>query len=340
MQPFIIIFTVLVVAALALAWYSYKVKKKLASLPGGPEEDTVAMDVGNNPLGLMEWGDGERIAILRTGGLFRKMRFLTISSHTNEGARSTAEVSGDFSLSGNSSHTYYGVYPAGAFRTSRGKVMVSGDIPEHQTLAQDYDDPRLFKTDLKKYGYRYAISSGKSSDNGKRVFRFRPLVNSYVFKIHSPAENYMDRKLVSVMLSSDQEGACLSGTFMAKLDPETLGHAPLQKHEVEGGRRFVTASFSDGVSLGKSPEEETTIRIVCLPMDHTKLKLSLKFEDGTIRSIHFRKDDRHVTTQACGLTVFSGLAVPGTLRTVADQAEVEPEPTDSRNTKTRIALFT
>jgi hypothetical protein len=240
-------------------------------------------------------------------------------------------------MGGNRSHTYFGVYPARAFNTYRGTVLLSGEIPELQMLSQDCDTPRFFKADMGKHGYMYAISPGNSRESGNNELRFLPLVNTYVFKIHSPAENYMDSKLVSLMLSSEQDDAPLSGTFHAKLDPNTGSHAPLQKQDVEGGKRLVVAYFKEGIMLGKTPEEDTAFQLVSTPMDHTKLKLSLRFQNGSIRSISFKKNDGWISVKACRKTVFSNLAVPGKIK---DATEPENEANGAGNKENSQVLFT
>lgn len=308
-----ILIIVITLAVFLFVWYYIKEKKSGHSISEDqPETDSIELKNGIIPHHeRMEWTDGEKIIVYHKGCLRGKKRELEIMSHTNEGLVSSAKVSGTLPVRRKGSHTYYGVYPASAFQTSRGKVVVSGSIPKIQKLDQDTENPHLYKADIASNGYMYAISSSKLMNSDGSKLRFLPLFTSYVFMLYSPADNYMDDKLMSLRLVSEQEGVFLSGSFKARLDPHTGKHTPIKTENIITGSNSINVYFDKGVKLGKSPEEAIIINLISIPMDHTQLKLMLRFEDGRIRSINLMSGKEWITVKACKKIIFSNLAVPG-----------------------------
>lgn len=282
------------------------------SVVDNPTTSPVMVEDGNKPFfDLMEWTDGCEIAVYRTGGLLNKRNTLSILSHTNVGPKSTAMVVGHSFMSRRKAYTYYGVYPASAFGVSRRKATVSGFIPKIQKPEQDTANPRIYKADMANYGYMYAISSRRSRDNEENNWNFQPLVNTLVFKFHSLANNYMKNKLVSIRLSSEQNNASLAGTFKTSLDPESGEHMPIQNRNISDGSNAIMVYFGHGIVLGTSPEEETVINLISIPMDQTKLTLSLRFDNGSTLSLKLVDKDDWITVKACKKTVFYNIVVPG-----------------------------
>lgn len=290
----------------------FNMKRRVMPVMENP--NTVPIETGdrkNQCKDIMEWTDGSEIAIYRAGGLINRRYFLKILSHTNVGSRSIASVIGPSPMSSRKKYTYYGVYPASAFTTSRRKAIISGYIPKIQKLEQDSVNPRLYKADMTLHGYMYAISSCKTRNGRENELLFQPLVNILVFKFYSLADNYKKHKLVSIRLSSEQNDASLTGRFKTRLDPETGEHIPIQSGDITGGSNTIIVYFGRGIALGKGPEEETVINLIAIPMDHSKLSLSLRFDNGSILDLKLAgKGEDWVTAKACKKTVFYNIAIP------------------------------
>ena len=306
---------ILTFVILAFILLYHRSRNVYAPLRDGPKASPVEIvDGDESEAGRVEWVDGGEIMVCRTGGLFRRRHLFGIKSHMNEGSRSIAEVTGALCLSEGRRFTYYGVYPASACRTSRRNVKVSGDINRIQQLEQNPENRRMYKADTGKHGYLYAISPDRSSGAKENGLRFKPLFSSMVFKIHSPAENYMDNKMVSLRLTSAQDEAFLAGSFEATLDARTGTFSPVGRHDISGGSNAITVYFGHGIRLGKTPEEETVVQLLSLPMDHTMMTLSVRFDNGAVRNVKLAGDDGWITAGACRKTVFSNVAIPGKIQ--------------------------
>lgn len=262
----------------------------------------------------MEWTDGGAIMVYRTGCLHRKQEQLTIQAHANDGPKSVAKVSDSTILTEarKRRNSYYGVFPASAFHLSRTKVTVIGSIPTIQMPEKDSNNPRLYKADMANHGYMYAVKH--KSENNDNFLEFKPLVNTYVFKIHSPAENYIEHKLMRITLRSEQKDIFLSGTFRTRLNPKTGRHTPVEAKNLTRESNHVSVFFEQGIMLGKSPEEEIIISLLALPMKHTDLILSLRFENGLFRNLRLINNNAPISIDACQRVVFSNIRVPGEIR--------------------------
>ena len=261
---------------------------------------------------LVEWSDGERIGLHCPDALMRKTMTIEVSSHKNDGHLSYAHIpdQGKRFRCRRGKHAIYGVYPASAMLASGDDVKVAGNILESQILVKDPENPRLYKSEG---SYMYSVSSLETG-SGMRL-AFRPLMTTLSFQIHSPSANHVNRKLLGLALSSCQEDSYLAGSFTATLNAAKGVHEPLNRYDVLNGTNTIHLSLDEGIILGDSSEEGVTIEIQAIPMDHSKLRLTLLFEGNVTRSLNLKKNEEWIRIPACTRANFKNLGIPGVILT-------------------------
>ena len=260
---------------------------------------------------LVEWVDGGRIGLYCPDAMMKKSMTVVISSHKNDGHQSYAQISEPgkrFRCRKGGPHSIYGVYPASAMLATKDTVKVTGHISEEQILSRDPENPRLYKSEG---SYMYAVSSLEAG-SGMRL-AFRPLMTTVSFRIHSPAENYLDKRLLGLTLRTTREGGSLAGSFTTALNAETGVHEPLNPSDITDGTDAINVSFAHGILLGDSKEDDVTIQIQTIPMDHSGLRLTLHFEGNVRRSLNLMKNDAWIDVPACTRTDFNNLGIPGVI---------------------------
>lgn len=259
---------------------------------------------------LVEWSDGGQIGLCCPDALMRKTMEVKVRSHKNEGHLCYANIpdQGKRFRCRRGKHAVFGVYPASAMLASGNDVKVTGNILKSQIMVRDPENPRLYRSEG---SYMYAVSSLETG-SGMRL-DFRPLMTTVSFRLYSPNANYMDKKLLGLVLSSCQEDSYLAGSFTATLNAATGSHEPLSRFDVLNGTNSIHLSLNEGITLGNSREEEVTIEIQTIPMDHSKLRLTLLFEENVTRSLNLKNNDDWIDVRACKRTDFNNLGVPGVI---------------------------
>ena len=231
---------------------------------------------------------------------------------------------------GTGNHYFYAVYPAPGmvanydFKNAAGvsdrtvlnsnvsiasasgnKAVVTAVVPADQNAVKVGNE---YKANM-NYEYMYAATMAAPRTGTSVALSFKPLVTNFEFTLKRFADSPMTSKLTKVELSSTN--ATLSGTFTATLAATTAtdGAAAIATSGTPGKK--VTLTLPDGgILLGDTPIK---FNLLTLPVDQTKLTLTLYFSNNTTRTLELKKSGSWITVPACKKVYINNLGVPGDL---------------------------
>ncbi len=208
-------------------------------------------------------------------------------------------------------HHFYAIYPSPLQNNVAGielnedgiTAIASGYVPRDQDGSMS---GYTYKPNM-DYAYMYAQNMTRTSSEVKLTFY--PLVTTFEFTLLAADDDMAAKTLTAVSVSSEQDGARLSGSFGAEVSPSGLGTVTAT------GTTETTVSLdlsrlpNGGVQLNRS--NPYTFTLFTLPFAQTKLTLRLGFSDGTTRSLALKDNGSWITVPARSKVYIRNLGVPG-----------------------------
>ena len=244
----------------------------------------------------IDWVEGDKIKVYsaEVTSPSNKQAEYTVKNHSASDRNSVAGVWTNTSLRwGEGEHVFYALYPSPASgnkatmdATTPNKV--GGTIEKAVTLVKDAGGDNFY-TNM-NYAYMYAVT--KAAPGAETVpLVFKPLMTAFEFTLRSsdidpiiPDQANTDALkkqyywLKSVTLSTDAADTWLAGTFTADLKPDGTYDLAVTDN-ANRSNQIVATLPNSGVAL--TPDSPVKITLLGLPMDQTRLTLTLTFYDRT-----------------------------------------------------------